>query len=76
MFFAPSRSRYRAKIWNIGVSKTSDYIHIKITMPNASQEPSAPTKAPNKDLKDMDILCTFKIKIESLNLEDWCIKHQ
>ena len=45
-------------------------------MQNPSQEPPAPTKAPNQDLKDMDVLCTFKIKIESQNLECGCIKNQ
>ena len=49
------------------VSKTGDHIQIKIKMPNPSQEPPASSKAPNEDLKDMDILCTFKIKIESQN---------
>ena len=47
------------------VSKTSDYIQIKVKMANPSQEPPASSKAPNQDLKDMDVLCTFKIKIES-----------
>merc|ERR1711954_441966 len=65
MFFAPSKSRYRAKIWIKGISKTSDHIQIKIKMPNPSQEPPASSKAPNEDLKDMDVLCTFKMKIES-----------
>ena len=51
------------------VSKTIDHIHIKIQMPNPSQEPPASSKAPSKDLKDMDFLCTFKIKIESQNLD-------
>ena len=61
----------------MGKSKTSDYIQIKIKMRNPSQEPPAPTKAPYQDLKDMDVLCTFKIKIESQNLEYRCIKdHQ
>ena len=41
---------------------TSDNIYIKIKMPNPSQEPTASSKAPNEDLKDMDVLCTFKIK--------------
>ena len=41
-------------------------------MPNPSQEPPAP----NEDLKDMDVLCTFKIKIESQNSEQGCIKYQ
>ena len=45
--------------------KTSDHIQIKIKMPNPSQEPPASSKAPNEDSKDMDVLCTFKIKIES-----------
>ena len=61
---------------NIGVSKTNDHIQIKIKMPNPSQEPPASSKAPNEDLKDMDVLCTFKIKIESQNLEHRYIKDQ
>ena len=47
------------------ISKTSDHIQIKIKMPNPSQEPPASFKALNKDLKDMDVLCTFKIKLGS-----------
>ena len=38
-------------------------------MPKPSQEPPASSKAPNQDLKDTDVLCTFKIKIESQNVE-------
>merc|ERR1711954_311255 len=52
------------QIRNMGVPKTSDHIQINIRMPNSSQEPPASSKAPNQDLKDMDVLCTFKIKIE------------
>ena len=59
------QSQERAKIWNIGVAKTSDHIQIKIKLPNPSQEPPAPTKAPNQNIKDMDVLCTFNFKIES-----------
>ena len=44
-------------------SKVADHIK-KIKMPNPSQEPPASSKAPNEDLKDIDVLCTFKIKIE------------
>ena len=51
------------------LSRTNDHIQIKIKMLNRSQEPPAPTKDPNQDLKDMDDLCTFKIKIESQNSE-------
>ena len=45
-------------------------------MPNPSQEPPASSKAPNEDLKYMDVLCTFKIKKERQNLEHGCIKDQ
>ena len=48
------------------VSKTSDYIQIMITMSNPSQESPPSYKAPNEDSKEMDVLCTFKIKIEKL----------
>ena len=64
MFFAPLELRRSAKIWTIGVSKTSDHIQIKIKMPNPGQELPASFKAPSQDLKDMDVLCTYKIKIE------------
>ena len=39
-----------------------------INMSNPSQEALVSFKAPNEDLKDMDFLCTFKIKIERQNL--------
>ena len=58
----------------MGVSKTSDHIQIKIKIPNPSQEPTAVSKALNKDLKDMDVLCTLRIRIESTNMEKRCIK--
>ena len=53
----------------MGVSKNSDHIQIKINMSNPSQEPPASFKAPNEDLKDIDVLCTFKIKLEIRNLD-------
>ena len=56
------------------VSNTSDHIQIKIKMPNPSQEPPASSKAQNEDLKDMDVLCTFKIKKESQNVDHGYIK--
>ena len=65
-----------AKSRNKGVWKTSSHIKMKIKMPNPSQEPSAFSKAPNQDLKDMDVLCTFKIKIESQNSNHGYIKDQ
>ena len=43
-------------------------------MSNPSQEPSASSKAKTQDLGDMDVLCTFKIKIESQNLDHGYIK--
>ena len=60
----------------MGVTKTSDHIQIKIKMPNPGQEPPAPTKPPNQDLKDMFVLCIFKIKIESQNSDHGCVKDQ
>ena len=45
----------------MGVSETSDHIQIMIKMPNLSQKPPASSKALKKDLKDMDVLCIFKI---------------
>ena len=68
MFFAPSKSKYRAEIWNMGVLKTSDLIKINVRMPNPSHEPPVSSKAPNQDLKDMGVFCTFKIKRECPNL--------
>ena len=64
MFFAPSKSRERAKIWINGILKTSDYIQIKIKMPNPSKKPPASSKAPIQDLEDMDVL----------NSDYFCIK--
>ena len=60
----------------MGISKTRDHIEIKIKMPNSSQEPPVSSKAPNEDLKDMDVLYTFKIKIESQNLDHGYINNQ
>ena len=67
MFFAPSKSRLRAKIQIIDVSKTSEHIQIKINMPNPSQEPPTSSKAPNEDIKDMGVLSTVKFKINMSN---------
>ena len=61
---------------NMGLKKTSDHIQIKIKMPNPSKEPPASSKDPNEDLKDIDNLCTFKIKMESPNLYNGCVKDQ
>ena len=72
----PLKSRYRDKIQNMGLSKTSDHIKSKIKMQTPSEEPPASFKAQNQELKDMYFLCTFKIKIESSNLEHGCIKDQ
>ena len=60
----------------MGVPKTSDHIQIKIKMPNSSQEPPASSKDPNGDFKNIDVLGTFKIKIESRNLDHGYIKDQ
>ena len=74
MFFAPLKSRLRAKIWIMGISKISNHIQIKIKIPTLSQAPPVSSKAPNEDLKDIAVLCTFKIKMESQNLDQGYIK--
>ena len=58
----------------MSVSKTSEHIQMRIKMPNPIQESQASSKAPNEDSKDMHVLCTFKIKIESQNLEHGYIR--
>ena len=60
----------------MGEPKTRGHIQINIRMQNPSQAPQVSSKAPNKDLKDTDDLCTFKIKIESQNLEYGITKDQ
>ena len=72
MFFALSKSRQRFRIPSIGVSKISDHIQIKIKMPNPNHEPSASSKAPNEDKKD--VLCNFEIKRERQSSEYLSIK--
>ena len=45
-------------------------------MPNPGQEPPVSSKATNEDLKDMGVLCIFKIKIGRTKLEHRGIKEQ
>ena len=47
-----------------------------INMPNSTQEPTRSSKAQSQGLRDMNFLCTFKIKIEIQNLEYGCTKDQ
>ena len=56
------------------LSKILDHIQIKIRMTNPSQEHPASSKATNQYLKDMGVMCTLKIKIESQNWEYWWTK--
>ena len=49
------------------ISKTTEHIQINIKMLNPSQEPQTSFKTPNQDLKDIDVLYTFKMKIECQN---------
>ena len=76
MYFAPSKSRQKAKMKSMHVPKNSDHIKINIRMPNPSQELPASSKAPNEELEDMDVLCTFKIRIESQNSYNGRIKDE
>ena len=38
-------------------------------MPNPNQEPPVSSKAPKEDFKDVNVLCTFKINVDSQNLD-------
>ena len=60
----------------MGVLKTRNHIQILIKIQNPSQEPQASSKALNEDIKDMDVFCTFKTKIEGQNMEHGCIKDE
>ena len=60
----------------MGVSKSIDHIQIKIKIPNPSQEPPTSPQAQIKDLKHMDVLCIFKIKIECQNSDHGYMKEQ
>ena len=60
----------------MGEQKTIDHIKINIRMQNPGQEPPESSNAPNQDFKDMNVLCTFKIKMESQNLGQGFIKDQ
>ena len=65
-------------------SQNLDHRYIKDQWPYPNQDQDAKPQSgtssilqsPNEDLKDMDVLCTFKIKIESQNLDHGCIKDQ
>ena len=76
MFFALSKSRLRAKIQIIVVLKTSEHIQTKIEVSNPIQETPESFKVPNEALEDIDVLSTFKIKIEDQNLDHCCIEDQ
>ena len=54
----------------------SGHIQIKVNISNSSQKPPLASQYQSKDLKDLYFLCTFKIKIESQNLENRRIKDQ
>ena len=58
------------------VLKTNHHIQIKIKMLNPSQELPVSSKATNENLKDKDVLCTFKTKKESKDLDHGYIKDQ
>ena len=53
----------------MGVQKNNNHVQIKTKIQNPIQERPAYSKAQNQGLKDIDVLCTFKIEIEDQNLE-------
>ena len=60
----------------MGVPKTSEDTQIMNEMLNFSQEPPGSSIVLNQGFNDMDVLYTFKIKIESKNLKLGCFKDQ
>ena len=56
--------KIESQIQNMGVLKFNDHFQIEIKMPNSIQEPPVCSKSPCQDFKDMNVLCTSKIKIE------------
>ena len=50
------------------VSNIIDYIQIKINIVNPSQEPLTSSNAPNLNLKEIHVLCSFKVR-HNLELE-------
>ena len=59
---------------DMGIAKSSVNSQIKIKIPKQSQEHPVSFKAPNEDLKDMNVLGTFKMRIESQNIDHGYIK--
>ena len=74
--FSAFKIKIEGKYLEHGCTKTNDRIQIKIKMSHPSQGPPVSSKAQNEDLKDMDVLCTFKIKMEIQNLDHGYIKDQ
>ena len=59
-------NQFRYPKFGAGVyQKFKNYIQIKIKKQNPNQEPSAFPESQNWDLKEMVVLCTFKINSES-----------
>merc|ERR1711954_468870 len=56
------------------LTETSDHNQIKIRIPNPRKEPTVSSKAPNQDFQDILVLCIFKIKVASQNLEQGTTK--
>ena len=74
--FKTKIERQNLQIWKTGESNASDHFQIKTRVPNPSQKPPGSSKILNKDFKNMDFLCTCKIKIEYKYFEHWCIRDQ
>ena len=59
-----SKTRWRLEMFNTDVLKNSDHIKVNIKISKPSQELPTSCKIPNFDLKDTDILFTYKINLE------------
>ena len=57
-----------------GKSKTSDHLRIKTKIQTSKRNLQHPPQPKKKDLMDMDVLCSFKINVDSQHFEQGLIK--
>ena len=74
MFFGTFKIKIKSQDLEYWCTKDQDHIKIYLGIQNPCQVPPASCKAQNQDLKDMDVLCTFKIKTESQDFDHGCTK--
>ena len=63
------KTQYRRPKFGTKVTRTKKLTKLKVKIPNSNQEPPASPKAQIQVNKDMRVLCTFKLNIETQNWE-------